>query len=222
MTDVVVTVRGEHETRVTPEEAVARVQVHAEGSDRGRVIEQVSAWAAPIGDDLTARQSENQVAHWSSDRLSVWSERPWNAEGKRLAPVFHASVGFTVTFTDFTVLSWWASDVVDRDGVSFQGVEWRLTPVTRTMVERNVATEAVRVAVERATAYAQAIGRESVTPLEIADTGLLAHESGPRPESGMPLMARAAFVADAGGPDIRFEPADIVVSASVEARFAAR
>lgn len=221
MSDVVVTVRGEHEARVSPEEAVARFQVTAEGPGRDRVIEQVTARAAPIGEELDARKSAGQLVEWTSDHLSVWSERPWNADGKRLAPVYHAVIGLSATFTDFTTLSWWATEVIDRDGVAFQGVEWRLTPMTRTIVERNVATEAVSVALERATAYARAIGRETVTPLEIADVGLLSHDSVARPEARA-LMARAAFAADGGAPDVRLQPADIVVAAAVEARFSAR
>ena len=103
----------------------------------------------------------------------MWANRPWNSEGKQLALVHYASVEFTATFTDFASLSWWVTDVAEREGVQVDGITWRLTPATAKATEADVAAQAVKVAVERATAYAGAIGLTSITPLEIADLGLL-------------------------------------------------
>ncbi|WP_194411311.1 SIMPL domain-containing protein [Microbacterium cremeum] len=223
MSDVVITVRGEHETRLAPERAVAHLTIRAEGPERGAVVERMAALAEPVRDDLTSRKTAGTLAEWSSQRVAVWSERPWNQEGKRLALVHYASVDVSATFTDFAVLSWWAGEVAEREGVQFGWIDWQLTPETRTRVEREVATEAVRVAVTRADAYAAALGLEKVTPLEIADVGLLSRRD--HPEAGpRPLMARAAFAADSAGsaPAVQLQPEDIVVSAGVEARFMAR
>ncbi|MGK3952562.1 SIMPL domain-containing protein [Microbacterium sp. I2] len=224
MNDVVITVRGEHETRVAPERAIAHLTIKTEGPERGAVVERMAALTEPVRDDLASRKSAGTVVEWTSQRVSVWSERPWNNEGKRLAPVHYASVDFSATFTDFAVLSWWAGDVAEREGVQLGWIEWQLTPETRAVTERDVATEAVGVAVTRATAYANALRLENVTPLEIADVGLLSRQD--RPESGPAprgLMAKASFAADAGsGPAVQLQPEDIVVSAAVEARFSAR
>lgn len=222
MSEVIVTVRGEHETRLAPEQGVVHVTLHVEGRDRGGVVERIAALAAPLREDLTARDAAGTVVEWSSQRVSVWSERPWNAEGKQLAPVHHASVEYLVTFDDFTALSWWVSEIADRDGVQIGWIEWRLTPPTRATVEREVAAEAVTVAVTRATAYAGALGLDTLTPLEIADLGLLTrNEASP---GASPKMLRAAsFMADAGGGSaMQLQPEDITVTAAVEARFAAR
>ncbi|WP_019179859.1 SIMPL domain-containing protein [Microbacterium yannicii] len=224
MSDVVITVRGEHEIRIAPERAVAHLTIRAEGPERGAVVERMSALTEPVRDDLAARKSAGTVTDWTSQRVSVWSERPWNNEGRRLNPVHYATVDFSVTFTDFAVLSWWAGDVAERDGVQLGWIEWKLTPETRAQTERDVATQAVGVAVARATAYAGAIGLADVTALEIADLGLLARhdrpESGPAPRA---LMAKASFAADTGsGPSVQLQPEDIVVSSAVEARFVAR
>ena len=82
-----------------------------------------------------------------------------------------------------------------------------------------MATDAVAVAVERAIAYASALGRTTVVPIEIADLGLLGEH---RPEQPAPRMfARAATAADAAPPAVDFRPDDIVVTAAVEARFTA-
>ena len=173
MSEVVITVRGQHETRIQPEEAVAHLSVRTEGRQRGEVVERMASLAAPLRDDLETRKGAGGVAQWTSQRVSVWANRPWNSEGKQLALVHYASVDFSATFTDFAALSWWVTDVSERDGVQVDGVTWRLTPATAKATEADVAAQAVRVAVERAKAYAGAIGLASVEPVEIADLGLL-------------------------------------------------
>jgi uncharacterized protein YggE len=148
---------------------------------------------------------------------------PVEQRGKQLALVHYASVEITATFTDFAALSWWISDVAERDGVQVDNVTWRLTPATAKSLEADVAAQAVKVAVDRATAYASAIGLASLTPLEIADLGLLTDASpGPAPAPKM-MRAMAMGAMDAGGaPAVELQPEDIVVAAAVEARFSAR
>ncbi|WP_029144444.1 SIMPL domain-containing protein [Microbacterium luticocti] len=212
MPEVTITVRGEHEVRRAPEEAVAHITVGCEGPDRGAVVERIAALAAPVRDDLAARQDAGGLTDWSSQRVSVWTDRPWNAEGKLLAPVHHASVEFTATFTDVAALSWWLGEVAARDGVQVGEIDWRLTRETRSTLEREAATHAVHVAVERATAYAQALGMSHITPVELSDASLHA--------PAIPLMRMAAAPAD--DPGLALQPDDIVVAATVEARFTAR
>jgi len=223
MSEVTITVRGEHETRVLPEEAVAHLSVRAEGPERGAVVERIAALAAPLREELTTRKDAGGVTDWSSQRVSVWANRPWNNEGKQLALVHYASVEITATFTDFAALSWWISDVAERDGVQVDNVTWRLTPATAKSMEADVAAQAVQVAVDRATAYASAIGLASLTPLEIADLGLLTDASpGPAP-APKTMRAVAMGAMDSGGaPAVELQPEDIVVTAAVEARFSAR
>lgn len=225
MSEVVITVRGEHEARIPPERAVVHLSIVAEGPERGAVVERIAALTEPVRDDLIARRDAGGVADWASRNVSVWSERPWGPDGTRLAPVHHASVDVTATFTDFAALSWWAGDAAEREGVQLGWIDWQLTPETRALLEREVATDAVRVAMERAGAYASALGLSTVTALEVADVGLLTHDGG-RPEGPEPMMMKAAraFSADGGGgaPALQFQPEEIVVASAVEARFAAR
>ena len=221
MSEVTVTVRGEHEARIAPERATIRVSVRAEGSERTTVVEHVMRLAEPVRGSITERADAGSVVDWTSKRLSVRAERPWNNDGKRLAPVYYASIDFTATFAEASELSIWVSDISPWDGVEVGWVDWHLTPVTRTQVEREVAAEAVSVAVTRAKAYAGALGLDEVTPLEIADVGLI---SSGQPMPGAPMMkARGgvAFAADAA-PAMEYEPEEIVISATVEARFLAR
>jgi len=221
MSDVIITVRGESRSLITPERAIAHVSASADGPERGGVVERIAALAEPVRTDLAARKAAGSIVDWASQRVSVWSDRPWNNEGRQLNLVHHASVELTATFSDLMALSDWLNQIATTDGLQASTVDWELTPETRARVEREVATDAVAVAVERATAYAAAIGRETVTPLQIADLGLL--DSGGR-GGAAPRMIKASMMAmDAAGsaPAVDFRPDDIVVTAAVEARFSA-
>lgn len=220
MSDVTVTVRGEHEARVAPERATISVSVRTEGPDRTAVVEQVMTLSEPVRLSIIRRADAGGVADWTSKSLSVRSERPWNNEGKRLAPVYYASIDFTATFDEASELSLWVTDVSAWDGVEVGWVDWHLTPETRTRIEREVAAHAVGVAVTRAETYAHALGRSEVTPLEIADVGLISSGQ-PSPAAPMLKARSAAFAADSG-PAMQYEPEDIVIAATVEARFLAR
>lgn len=216
MSDVIITVRGEHETRIAPEEGVVHLSVRCDGPERSPVVERIAVLTAPLREELAARQASGEVTEWSSQNASVWAERPWNNEGIQLPLVHHASVEIVATFTDFAALSWWATAVAEREGVQVSGVTWQLTPSTRRTAEAEVAAHAVQAAVARASAYAAAIDHASVTPLEIADIGLLGR---PEAEPG-PRMMRA--MATDASPGLDFQPQPITVTAGVEARFVAR
>lgn len=217
MSDVTITVRGSHETRIAPELGVAHVSAVAEGPERGPVVELLAAIAQPVRDDLTARKAGGNIVDWSSERVTVWAERPWNSEGRQLAPVHHGRVDLTATFDDTMALSDWLNGLAAREGVQIGTVDWQLSPATRSRVERETATAAVSVALARAEAYASAIGRAEVTPIEIADLGLLS--SGAGHAEGAPMMRMAAMAASDSA--VEFRPDDIVITASVEARFRA-
>jgi uncharacterized protein YggE len=222
MSEVVIAVRGEHENRIPAEVGVARVSVRLDGPRREQVLADASTLSAQLRDELQALQASEAVTQWSSDRVSIWSDRPWSQDGKRLALVHHAAVGARAEFSDFAALSEWVTKVSEREGITVDGVSWELSPDTSRATERDVASQAVQVAVDRATAYAAAIGLGSVTALEIADVGLLS-KAGQESAPGSPKMMRALMASDmGGGPALEFEPQPIVVSAAVEARFIAR
>lgn len=217
MSEVVITVRGESETRVRAEEAAVRVTVSTDGPVRGPVVERAQERAASVQDGLVAHLRSGEVSEWSSARVSVWSDRPWSSDGAQLPLVHHASVELSATFTDAGALSWWLGDVTESDDVQVTAVEWRLSRATRVRVESEVAATAVHVAVERATAYANALGLASVTAVEIADAGLLAS----RPETSAFTPARMMSATADAGASFSLQAPEIVVSATVEGRFRA-
>lgn len=218
MSEVTITVRGENQTRIAPERAKVHVTARADGADRNRVLETVGAIAGPVREGLESRKDAGTVASWSSARMNVYAERPWNNQGKRLAPVYRASIDFTATFEDFSELSQWVSEISGGDGIEIGYVDWHLTDETRAKVEQEVASEAIHVAVRRAEAYAAALGRKTVTAVAVADQGLM-HSK----EQAAPVMMRAMMSSDSmgSGPDMNYQPEEIVVSATVEAQFVA-
>ncbi|WP_159498408.1 SIMPL domain-containing protein [Microbacterium sp. 18062] len=217
MSEVTITVRGDHEERLPAEHGIVRVTVRAEGRERGAVVEQLAATATPIRADLDARHEAGSLVRWTSSRANVWTERPWAPEGTRLAPVHHASVELVATFADPAALSAWVDDLARHDGAQVENVAWELSERTAAAARDRVAAAAVLDAVTRAAAYASALGLSTVTPIAVADTGLLSPESTP----SAPRMMRA-MAAEAGGAGIDLRPDDVVVSASVDARFTAR
>ncbi|UWF78367.1 MULTISPECIES: SIMPL domain-containing protein [Microbacterium] len=218
MSEVIITVRGEHTARISPERATVHLSVSMEGADRAAVVDRTLSLAAPVRDSITERLQGGSVAEWSSRRLTVRADRPWNSNGKRLAPVYRAAVDFTATFVDPSEMSLWTTELSGWDGVAVGHVDWHLTPETEAETERTVAAQAVAVAVARAEAYAQALGLTSITPLEVADRGLIS--SGPELRSA--VARGAAFAASpVGAPAMEFQAEDITVSATVEARFRA-
>ncbi|MBS1672813.1 MAG: SIMPL domain-containing protein [Actinobacteria bacterium] len=219
MSEVMITVRGEHEVRVAPERAVVSLNVSLEGPDRADVVARTTALADPIRAGISAGETAGAVTSWTSRRLAVRSERPWSNDGTRLALVHHATVDFTATFADFGALSLWVAEVSSIDGVTILGTDWILTPDTRARVEQEVSTEAVRTAVTRAGAYAAALGLSTVTPIEIADAGLIADGPGPAPMLRAGAMLALAAPPDSSGVELQGD--DITVSATVEARFVA-
>ena len=222
MSEVTVTVRGEHEARLAPERATIRVSVRAEGPDRGSVVDQAMRLAEPVRESITTRKDAGSVIDWTSTRLSVRAERPWNSDGNRLAPVYYSNIDLTATFSEASELSIWVSDVSPWDGVEVGSVSWHLTPETNARLEREVASEAVGVAVARARAYATALGLHDVEPVEIADAGLIAPTASAPPAGMAKFRGMVQESGDMTGASMAYEPDAIVITATVEARFVAR
>lgn len=220
MSEVIITVRGEHSTNVTAEIGVPLVSVRVDGPERAAVVQRATALSTQIADELRGFAERGAATTWSTDRVSIWSDRPWNQDGEQLPLVYHATVSARADFADVAALSEWITALADRDGVTVSDIGWRLPIERARAIESDVAQAAVGVAVARARAYATALGFTDVTPLSIADVGLL----GTGGEGGAPemKMMRAAAFDGGGGGQITLEPRQLTLSSTVEARFTAR
>src|SRR5690606_25802681 len=93
----IISVQGEYRAWYPAERATVQVSVHAFGPKRDAVLQRSVAAADAIRGSLEPIFDEEvgPVTWWASDRVSVWSERPWNNEGKQLPLVYHSAIAFT-------------------------------------------------------------------------------------------------------------------------------
>ena len=220
MNETIVTVQGAAAEWFDAERATVHVSVQHDGPKREPVFESTTS----VGAQVTAALAElegSAVTRWSSDRVSVWSNRPWNSDGAQLPPIYSAALSASARFQDFDALS----DFVERfaivAGVTSASITWDLTEERRLAVTSDIQTRAVHDATVKATTFARAAGLSTVTPLAIADPGMLGDGS-----SGTAPLGRGAgkmmMAMDAGGPSLTLTPDRIEVAASVDARFLAR
>jgi hypothetical protein len=228
MADTIITVRGEHSAWYPAERATVRAGVNADGPKREEVL--ASAVAAsdavrgliePLFDPASG-----PVTWWSSASVRVWSERPWNNEGKQLPLVYHSAVDFTAKFNDFDALARWVEETAAIEGAVIGSIEWDLTDATRKSVTDDARTRAVQDAVAKATVYAQAIGLGPVTVTAVADPGMLGDGSGggigPAPVFARADLKMQSFAGGGGAPELALKPEEIAVASAVDARFVAR
>lgn len=222
MQETVITVQGRFSTWHQPERATVQLRVGLEGADRQRVFDGTTRAADTVRSSITALHDAQSgpVTWWSSDTLAVWSTKPWNNEGRQLAPVIHAAINFSVRFSDFAALTRWIEEIAAIDSVTVGHIEWSLTQARTTTVTAEVRSRAVKDAVAKASVYAQSIGLGQVKAIALADPGMLGDQgSGPAPYIQDAMMMRA--VGGAGDTELVLKPEDIEVSAVVDARFIA-
>ena len=216
----IITVQGSSTASYPAEEAQVRIAVEQQGEKRDQVLSLVTAGAQRLQAELEA-QPATALARWTTSGLRAWSERPWSQDGAILPLVQHARVDLTAVFTDFEALSLWLDAAASRDGVVVDGVDWRLAEASAQQKRAQAQQDAVADAVSRATAFASSLGLSALSPLSLADPGMLGStgESAPGPAiRGKAMMAMADSVS--GG--VSFRPEEIRVTAAVDARFLAR
>ncbi|MCU1557189.1 MAG: hypothetical protein JWN09_1184 [Microbacteriaceae bacterium] len=224
MTDTIITVQGRFTAFYPAERATVTVGIHLEGPDRNDVFAATTTSADALRGEIVTRHSASNgpITWWSSDAVQVWSEKPWNKDGKQLPPVFHARVGFTAKFSDFVELSAWVERAAAISGVSVANIAWDLTEARKNGVTAEVRSRAVKDAVAKASVYAQSIGLGSVRAIAIADPGMLGDQVGTSavgtPADGSMRMAAAS---EPAAPALSLKPEDIEVDAVVDARFVA-
>jgi uncharacterized protein YggE len=222
MSKTVISVQGNSSIKHAPERATVTVAVSHDGPTRDKVFAETAQVSEKITTALTGlHDPAGPVVTWSSDRVSVWSDRPWNNEGAQLPPVFHASIGIRATFSDFDALARWVEAVATTSGVTVRSIDWELLDATRDALLAEVRTKAVQDAASKALVYARAAGLSAVTAIAIADPGLLGSPDGPPigPGAGAPRMFATKAMSDTGS--LTFTPQELEVAARVDARFAA-
>ncbi len=127
-----------------------------------------------------------------------------------------ASADVEVVFRDLGRLGEWVGDTAGTDELTVGGIDWRLTDATRKRVQETAQRAAVADAVAKAQVYASALGLGTPAPVELADHGLLSSQPTPMPGHDDARRRRRRR----RGPT-EFAPQDLVIEASVDARFTA-
>jgi uncharacterized protein YggE len=225
MSETVITVQGTSSIKHPAERATVSVTVSHDGPARDKAFADTTRSAEIITTSLTGLHdpASGPVVDWSSDRITVWSERPWNNEGRQLPLVHHTTIGMRATFTDFDALARWVEPVAITSGVVVGSLEWQLTDETRDRLLAEVRARAVLDATAKALVYARAAGLTTVTATAIADPGLLGSGSPGDPPIALAGSAPRMFAAKAmsDGAPLTFTPQELEVAAQVDARFTA-
>lgn len=216
-----ITVRGSFSAFQTPERGTVQASIAFEGPEMQWVYDRVARDLEAVKESVSQLAGEHgAVTWWSAQQLRTWSTRPWNKDGVQLPLVHHASVGLEVKFRDFAALSQWVGGhVSDTDGFRISRVNWALTEKRKDELVKEVRTKAVRDAATRAQLYADALGLGPVSPVAIADAGMLGIQA--FTEGGGGYVRAAPASAAGSGPDVELVPEDIKVSATIDGRFVA-
>ena len=224
MTATTITVQGTHIAWYDAERATVEISAAFDGPKRDEVFARATRTAADVTAEITPLHdpAAGPITWTSSDRVNVWSERPWNNDGKRLPLVYHATIGLRAKFSDFDALSRFVETLAVMEGVNVGAITWDLTEERRKAVTDDVRRLAVEDAVQKAASYASAAGVGTPSVIAIADPGMLGDGSGgggigPAPIERMAFRAQAMDAG--GGAPLTLSPEQIQVSTSVDVRF---
>jgi uncharacterized protein YggE len=214
-----IAVTGRAEEKIAPELGVVTLSVGVQGAGRDDVFARTGAAHERLLADVRGLEASGSLDAWSAGQLRVWSYRPWNAEGTQLPLVHQACADVEVIFTDLARLGEWLGDAAGVAELTIGGVDWRLTDATRRRVQEAAQRGAVADAVAKARVYASALGLGTPAPVELADHGMLSAQ--PLPPAPKAMLMRASADVGGGAPMTEFAPAQLVIEASVDARFTA-
>ena len=211
-TGPLLSVRGEATLEVAPEIVGLTITISARDTKRERVLEALSR----RNDECLSllKGCGDGVEKIETTGLCVYPETAWFTRKERVRS-YEGTIRIHATIVDFSSVGELAARLADNDMTTLAGPWWRLRPGSP--VHRQVRQEAARDAVERARAYAEAIGSRLTGLVEMADEA--ATLASVRSAADEEFMRSYAAGERAEPPPIQLEPQRQVVSARVAARF---
>lgn len=215
-------VSGAARRLVRPDRGTARVLVRLEGADREEVVAAAAALHARLTADARRFVERSAAADWSADQVWVSATERYRGPKKKPKRLTVASATVRVTFTDAVALGGWLAELAEQDGAVVHGIDWTMSDEHRREVESAVRTEAVLDALDRARAYARAMGLETLELSAVAEPGLRRDEVGGG--TAMYRMAGAGIAAagESSAPQLELRAEEIELRAEVTADFTAR
>ncbi|QDS69623.1 hypothetical protein FKW77_008890 [Venturia effusa] len=217
------------------ERAVVSVQVSSSGPDQQQVASEVTAVAKSLQDMLrelskteapagsTASEYAAPITHWSMNTLSTGSymiyhddDRTKHDSLRQKSRQYNAQVSLEIKFADFSLLGSACTDLATMPFVSVRNIDWRLTDKTKASLVGMSRKLAVEAAVSKAKDFAGAVGKTTVTAVEI-----VADRDNGYSRSARVYGATRAFGAAEVEDALNFEPEDVDMTCSVHVKFEA-
>lgn len=179
MAPLTITVGGSSVITRRPERGVLNVTVNAEGTTREIVSNKVTETSnelSKIFKELSPKTESGDptadaaIVTYSSTSLRTWH---WNIHGEANCfrnKEYRGNLSLVAVFRDFTKMSEVAGKLVGYSNVDINSIGWELTAATKKALSSESRKEALRDALQKATDYAEVIGRE-VAAVEIQDGG---------------------------------------------------
>lgn len=210
-----VAVRGEAHIEVDPEIARIGITVTARGTDRRTALDDLTRRNTAVLDLI--KSYGDPVEKLETGAFSITPELTRHGRGERVR-AYHGRVHITAELNDFTTLGELTTRLAELDLTQIDGPWWSLRPTSPAHGEAR--RQAVLEAVQRARAYAEALGAHLAALVELADLDAEnATPYPPAPGAGMRTMAFAGAAEDTGPPPLDLEPQRQTVHAQVNARF---
>ena len=219
-----ITVRAAAQGRRVPQIAVIDIRASHESLDQQQASSAAHLLMRNLSDQLRTLQAQRpDIVHLLVvSAVSNRSWRPWNNEGKQL-PMRHESSGLVrVALTDFAVVAELTQAWSAVEGLTVDALGWELTDEAQRDLEAEVTFQAVKLCRQRAEVMASASGFSEVTPLQVADTGLLEQPRAMAESFGASMAMARDSAGKAQGEGFDLSPREIEVRVQVEARFRAQ
>lgn len=201
------------------ERATITVTVSFTGPDRKAVRTQALTAHAAVVADAKSHDASKAATEWYADSVAVDAYNEWVKDSDTTVLRYRAQSQVRVTFTDFDALVDWVSDLAERSGIEFHGIDWKLTEPTRLRVQREVRVASVQDAITKAHDYAAGLGLGSPQLEKVYEEGL-------RPGVGVgpgigysKSMVPLGLSDTSGGAVFELKPEDVQVDASITADF---
>jgi uncharacterized protein len=239
MPPLIINVSGTSTISRRAERAVVSIYVSSSGNNQEQVATEVTSVAktlqttlrelseheSPPGSTEKDTATTAAITHWSMDTLSTSSyiiyhdnDRNKQDSEKNGTRQYNAHVSFEIKFADFTVLGNVCNDLAKMQFVSVRNIDWRLTDKTKASLVGMSRQLAVKDAVSKAKDFGCAVGRSTVTAVEInADSDGF----GRSPNLFGATRAYAPGPEAAGDDSLNFEPEEVDMSCSIQVKFEA-
>ncbi|TID23561.1 gb [Venturia nashicola] len=237
MPPLIINVDGTSTISRRAERAVVSIQVSSSGPDQQQVASEVTAVAKTLQTMLrelstlgvpsgsAAADSAKAITHWSMNTLSTGSymiyhdsDRKNHDSERQKSRQYNAHISFETKFADFTLLGRVCTDLAKMRFVSVRNIDWRLTDKTKASLVAMSRKLAVDDAISKANDFASAVGKATVTAVEInTDSNGYGRSAGMFGATRAYAAAGAAEREDA----LNFEPEDVDLSCSIQVKFEA-